>query len=298
MKILLTGSNGILGKYLLDSFVSNGWDVDPYKRILNQNVNSTINATINDNLDYDVIVHAAANTDVEACEKNPLQSFEDNTFLTERLAIAAQENNCKFVYISSTGIYGAQKLGAPYHEYDEVVPTTIHHESKWQGEKAVRTFVNDHLILRVGWLFGGKPEQRKNFVARRIEEALASSVVESNETQRGVPTSARQVSERICELIKRNEIGTYNIVNSGHCSRYEYVKEILRIADISTEVVPIKSSCFKRVAKVSNNETAVTFKMNLLGYQALDDWEQSLKKYINSELRDWLKCQKSKTSQF
>lgn len=298
MKILLTGANGILGSYLLDAFKSKAWKVGTFKRVSNHNLNFAINDIEAASKLYDVIVHAAANTDVEACERYPEQCFKDNTFFTERLAIAANKNKCKMIYISSTGIYGAGNPTAPYHEYDQVIPTTVHHESKWRGEEAVRTLVNNHLILRVGWLFGGQPTNAKNFVARRIEEALDANEIKSNNTQRGVPTSARQAAYRISELIGRDEIGTYNLVNAGSCSRYQYVREILRIAGISTKIIPIDGHKFSRLAKVSNNETAISTKLSWLGYDPLGYWSNSLEEYINTELRDWIQCQKSQKSQF
>ena len=58
---------------------------------------------------FDCIVHAGANTDVEACESDWEKCYRDNTLLTEILAIEASQAKCKFVYISSTGIYGNEK---------------------------------------------------------------------------------------------------------------------------------------------------------------------------------------------
>ena len=75
---------------------------------------------------------------------------------------------------SSTGIYGHNSEINFFSEFDAVKPPTHHHNSKWLGECAVNQFSKDPLILRAGWLFGGLPKNKKNFVANRIREALNS----------------------------------------------------------------------------------------------------------------------------
>ena len=122
--------------------------------------------------DYDLIIHAAANTNAEECEKNPDDCFRDNTLLTEKLAYASSKAGCTFVFISSTGVYGKHEESKPYTEHDIARPTTVHHKSKLLAESAVTKWCKSYLIIRTGWLFGGSPKNAKNFVARRIEEAL------------------------------------------------------------------------------------------------------------------------------
>ena len=158
------------------------------------------------------------------------------------------------------------------------------------GEQAVNTLTKNALIIRTGWLFGGKPEYQKNFVARRIEEALNSveGKVYSNQEQKGVPTFVGDVSSKIYELIQKDECGTFNIVNQGVASRFEYVKKIIELSGIKTEVLPVEASAFNRKAKVSDNESAVSLKLKQLNYALLPDWTESLEHYLNTQLREWL----------
>lgn len=293
MKVLLTGGSGILGSAISKSLKSNGVDVQLYSRTSfswSKNIEN-----VNFFLDFDCIIHAAANTNVEACESDPQSCYLDNTLLTERLANSAEQAGCKFVYISSTGIYGSSKEAEPYTEYDAVMPTTHHHASKWLGEKAVNSHCSNPLILRAGWIFGGAPENPKNFVARRIEEAINAKFkkIQSNSQQRGVPTFANDFAFKLCEMLKRDEIGTFNIVNQGFASRMEYVTRILEIAEIDVEILPTQSDAFERMAKVSANETAVGLKLSQLRYAPLPHWETSLKRYIDEDLKLWLKNAKN-----
>jgi dTDP-4-dehydrorhamnose reductase len=289
MKILVTGSSGLIGTTLCDYLKSRGEDID----VLNRDLFSWSDHgnNIERLSDYDCIVHTAASTNVEACEQDPPNCYRDNTLLTERLAYAASQAGCKFVYVSSTGIYGTEKEHEPYTEYDMVNPTTHHHRAKWLGEKAVNQFVKNALIVRAGWIFGGIPNNPKNFVARRIEEALNARTkpLRSNSQQRGVPTFVGDFVAKLYELLKNNEVGTFNLVNQGFASRFDYVSKIIELSNLDVEVLPISADSFNRKAKVSNNETAITLKLVQLGYTPLPPWTESLGMYIQSDLSQWIR---------
>tara|TARA_B110000971_G_scaffold212878_1_gene242944 strand:- start:744 stop:1424 length:681 start_codon:yes stop_codon:yes gene_type:complete len=209
--------------------------------------------------------------------------------ITERLAYAASKARCKFIYVSSTGIYGSEKLDDPYTEYDNVNPTTNCHRSKWLGEQAVNNFLIDALIIRTGWLFGGNPNSEKNFVARRIEEALnsPSKHIKSNLNQKGVPTYVNDFAIMLHNLIQNNEAGTFNLVNQGSASRFDYVSKIIEIAGLDVKIFPTVAKFFNRKAKVSDNEMAKSLKIMQLGYNDLPFWNESLKRYIEDELHVW-----------
>lgn len=241
-------------------------------------------------INFDVIIHAAANTDVEKCEKEPEICYRDNTLFTERLAIASNRANCKFIFISSTGIYGLGKNIIPYSEYDPVNPTTHHHRSKWLAEQSVKNYCKNFLILRTGWIFGGLPNNSKNFVTNRITESLYAKEkkIFSNNQQFGTPTFSYDFANILFNMIKNDEVGTFNIVNEGFASRFDYVSKIIDLAKIDVEVIPSSAVTFNRFANVSNNEMAVSIKLMELGYPKLPSWEKSLEQYISNHLKQWL----------
>jgi len=277
MKILLTGATGMLGSAISSSFGAKGWECEPL-------AHTAVDLSRFDNVkaivaDCDIFIHAAANTNVEECEINPIASYRDNTLLTEILATAAQQCGIRMVYISSTGVYGVHK-DTPYHEYDDVHPTTHHHKAKWLGEKTVLRDCRS-LVIRTGWLFGGEPGNKKNFVARRVEEALqCNTEMFSNQDQRGCPTFVGDVAERLFYMLQYEFSGLFNCVNSGSASRYEYVESIVKTFGLNTPISPVSCQMFSRKAQVSNNEMAINLKQNLLGMPPMRDWNEALSEYM------------------
>ena len=177
MKVLITGSNGLLGSTLFDYLTLKGETVERFDRHNFSWKSHKLN--IDQFVGFDYIIHAAANTNVEACELDPISCYKDNALLTDRLAYAASEAKCKFIYISSTGIYGTEKISEPYSEYDKVNPTTHHHRAKWLGEQAVNKYIKNALIIRTGWIFGGKPDNPKNFRCTSYRRSF-SFVIKTN----------------------------------------------------------------------------------------------------------------------
>jgi len=282
MRILLTGATGLLGSAIAHEAWALGWQCDAMSR--HDVLAGKTEVLAKKIADYDVLVHAAANTDVEACELSPEICYRDNFLLTEVICAATALAGARFVFVSSTGVYGTAK-NEPYREYDCATPTTHHHRSKILAENSVLLANRENLIVRTGWLFGGDVSNRKNFVARRIEEGEKASQnnvsLSANSEQYGVPSSVSDVAKRILLLVADRRCGIFNCVNEGSASRFEYVRAVLEIAGIDVEVVPVSASSFNRRAAVSPNEMAVNWKMQSLGYAPLRNWRDGLAEYID-----------------
>lgn len=277
-KILITGKSGMLGSEIVDSFshenvVGFGSEIDitDYSFVLSK---------LNEEKP-DIIIHTAAYTDVESCEINKDKAYLVNSIGTQNLVNYCIGKNILFIYVSSTGIYGTNKTGA-YTEFDNVAPTTIHHKSKYEAEKIVQNHLNKYLILRTGWLYGGNKEHKKNFVYKRYLEASKNNVIYSDNTQIGNPTYIEDFVEQIKVLIENNQYGIFNCVNEAvGISRYDYVKKIVELFEVKCSVEIASLDMFKRVAPVSNNESAINYKLNLLNLNVMGKWDESIAKYID-----------------
>lgn len=285
MRVGLTGASGLLGSAIMKvctdrkiicGSISRDWIDFQHPSMIEKHLS-----------DYDVIIHAAANTNVEGCEEDPEKCYKDNFLLSKILAVASARCGRKFVFISSTGVYGNSQEQA-YTEYDSVHPTTHHHRAKRLSEEiALRG--HDSLVIRTGWLFGGIPKNGKNFVARRIEEAsLSNGIVYSNNEQRGNPSYVIDVAKCLIELIEDGQHGIFNCVNEGTASRMEYVSKIIQFANLPVQVKSVSANSFQRLAKVSNNETASNMRLRQCGYPAMPTWQDGLERYIRDELMSFI----------
>ncbi|KQQ31085.1 hypothetical protein ASF61_17850 [Duganella sp. Leaf126] len=295
MKLRLTGAGGLLGSAVMAAAAQRGDRCDALARpVLGQFAGSgagqpaiTAAQLAPALAGYDVLVHAAANTNVEACETAPDDCYRDNFLLTELLAEAAALAGVRMVFVSSTGVYGTGS-DAPYREYQEAVPTTHHHRSKLLGEQRVLALDARNLVVRTGWLFGGSAANPKNFVARRIDEARAALAagghLASNAQQRGVPCWNHDVAARLLDLAQAGVSGVVNCVNSGNASRCEYVAAVVQLAGIAVDVQPSTAASFARKARVSHNEMADNWKMATLGWPDMPDWRASLAAYLHGDL--------------
>jgi|SaaInl8_200m_RNA_FD_contig_91_593871_length_4096_multi_3_in_0_out_0_5 dTDP-4-dehydrorhamnose reductase len=279
-KVFITGSNGMLGSNLLKllpfdtiGFSSNELDVTNSKQCIN----------ILKKEKPDILIHTAAYTDVESCEINQDKAYLVNSMGTQNLVNYCIDKDILFIYISSTGIYGTKKENESYNEFDNVNPTTIHHKSKYEGEKIVQNHLSKFLIIRTGWLFGGDKLHNKNFVYKRYLEAKDNSEINSDNSQIGNPTSIKDLVNQIKVLIDNCQYGIFNCVNEAeNISRYYYVKKIVELFECNCKVEVASETMFKRVAKVSKNESAENYKLKLIGLNIMSKWENSLKIYIQS----------------
>jgi dTDP-4-dehydrorhamnose reductase len=227
-----------------------------------------------------VIINCAADTNVESAERNPAPAFATNALLPSLLAQVARDQGALLIHFSSTGCYGGTAT-APHSDYAPLAPPTVHHRSKAAGEQAIRDAGCRHLILRLGWLYGGTIEHRKNFAWARILEARGKPELASDPYQTGSPTHIADVVAQTMALLESGLTGTYNCVATGDVTRYDYVARILACAALTPRLIPKR---FIRAAPVASNEAAVNDKLNQLGLNHMPDWDDALTRYVQSLL--------------
>lgn len=276
MRLLITGAGGMIGSAVVDALGPSHEVVTAGRERLDVGRPAEIAALVRD-AKPDAVVNCAADTDVEGAERDPDPVFRANAFLPGLLGAAARREGAVLVQLSSVGCYGDWK-SKPYTEEDPLRPTTAHHRAKASGEQAVRDSGAEHLILRTGWVYGGPPAGAKNFVWKRLLEARGSASMTSDVSQRGTPTFAPEAARQIVDLLGTELRGTFNLVAHGAATRFDYVAEIVRASGLPCTVAP--GPAFKRLAPVSPNETAVNFRLGLLGLDRMSDWRGPLRAYV------------------
>ena len=278
MTILVLGAGGLLGSAFVDRFQANGVVAAGRDRLIGSHLHA-LDRLIED-AEPDVVVNCAADTDVEGAERDASASSLANEQLPGRVAAACRSCGAVLVQVSSTGCYGDYK-GEPFDDDDVARPTTTHHRHKLAGEDRVRQSGCEALILRTGWLFGGKPNVRKNFVWNRLMEARFKSQLASDPFQRGNPTLTRNVASQCALLLERGIRGTFNCVSGPATSRLDYVREIIRCSNLPCEVRATDAP-FRRLAQVSPNEAATNRRLEEIGLAIMKTLTETLPAYISS----------------
>lgn len=272
--IVLTGASGLLGAEFRDSL-----SLDAEQCLTRDDLDIKSYERLRQTLSHrrpSMLINCAADTDVEGAEANPERAYSVNAILPGLLARSCYDLDIPFIHFSSTGCYGDSRM-TPHNDFDRVRPKTVHHRAKIAGEKEVRTVGGRHLILRLGWLYGGNAGHRKNFVWNRICEARGQSEIVSDPHQIGVPTWTGDVVKQTINLLEADIYGTFNCVATGATSRYDYVQTIISAAKLDTRLRPRR---FSRIAPVSSNESAVNLKLDMLGLNIMPAWDKALIRYV------------------
>jgi len=276
MKMLVTGSKGQLGKELLKIYSDQnitGVDIDEMDIT---NAEQTVNLIRE--LNPDIVIHAAAMTDVDGCEKNIEAAYKVNTLGTRNVALACQKANSEMVYVSTDFVFAGDK-DENYNEFDIPSPLSIYGKSKLEGEKLVKELLNRFYIVRTAWLYG----DGHNFVKTMLSLAENNDSLSIVSDQQGTPTYAKDLAIAISKIIDSGLYGTYHASNNGSCSWYDFAKKIFEIKDIDIEVNPTTAEEFGSPAERPAYSVMDNFALESQGIYKMRDWEEALKDYLVGE---------------
>lgn len=275
MKILITGSNGMLGHDLQDALK------EKHELILTTSKSLDItdkNHTIEFICDAkpDIVINSAAYTDVDGCEENESLAYAVNGEGVRNLALACSRLDCPLVHISTDYIFNGKK-DSPLVEDDEIGPISVYGKSKLKGEEAILEILDKYFIVRTAWLYG---TNGKNFPRTMLKLAENHSEITVVYDEVGTPTYTPDLAKAISELIETDFYGIYHITNSGSCSWCEFARYIFDVADVDVKVIPVTASEFARPAprpsySVLNNRNWIKN-----GFKPLRNYKEAIKEYI------------------
>lgn len=266
-KTLTTGAGGMIGRYI-------DFGIRTDHATLDITDLSMVRAVCREHMPK-IIIHLAAATDLVRCEQDPAYAHLVNAVGTYHMALVAREIDAKLVYVSTSGIFDGTKE-TPYTAEDVPNPPNHYGHSKYLGELAVRGLIDDHLIVRVAWVFGGGPSHDKKFVAKVLQQ-LDKSEISVVTDKRGSPTYGKDAVDAIKQLIKEGKRGTYHRSNAGVASRFDIASEIVAITGSSAKVIGIDSGSFPFAYATGPNESMVAES------PCMRPWQDALRDYIGSE---------------
>lgn len=251
MKVLVTGAGGQLGLDLLDAHAAAGDDVVGLSHVdLDVADEAAVFAAVRDH-EPDVVMHAAAWTNVDGCEQDPDKAHAVNALGSWWVARACREFGATMVMVSTDyvfdGVARTSRDGTPraWTEFDTVAPISEYGRSKAAGEALVRATLPDHHIVRTAWVCGGRGNNFVRTMLRVGREQGAARVVDD---QIGSPTFTRDLAPALREIAVSGRNGTWHRTNSGSCSWHDLAAATFELAGLDVDLGRMSSDELDRPA--------------------------------------------------
>ncbi len=288
MKILVTGAAGQVGWELQRNLMPLGTIVAADRAACDFARPDSVAALVRD-AGPDVIVNAAAYTDVDGAERDEATATAVNGEAVGVIAREAKRLGALLVHYSTDYVFDGAKPGA-YVETDPPRPLSAYGRSKLAGEQAVRAVGGDHLALRTGWVFAAR---RRNFVRAILDRARTGAPLRVVDDQRGTPNWARTLADATAHIVRQAAAerrsgtfasGLFHLTASGAASRHQFacaIVERARALDPQAfpslpEVVPVATEVRAGVASRPKNSQLDGSLLAARFGITLPDWRSAL----------------------
>ncbi len=274
MKILVTGSEGQLGRELAQTLPERGHEAVTLSRgeldILDI---GTLERAI-EVYSPELVVNAAAYTDVDGCETETELAYAVNALGPRNLAQSCERRGIELLHVSTNYVFDGEKDG-PYEPFDPPSPVSAYGRTKLAGEEYVKHLSSRWYVVRSAGVYG----RGHNFVRTMLRLAGERDVLKVKNDEFISPTYARDLAEGVSEVIQTGRYGIYHLTNGGSCSWYEFAREIFDLAGADVEVAPVSGSEYPLPAARPANGV-----LSDLGSPRLRHWREALADYLEREL--------------
>ena len=281
MRILITGSNGMLAKAVINKFKDENELILTDVAELDITNKDAVLEFVKENRP-DVIINCAAYTAVDNAESNLELAEKINALGPKNLAIASKEIGAVLVHISTDYVFrGDLNVDSIYKETDETGPVTAYGITKLHGEEEIKNNCSKYYIFRTAWLYG----EGKNFVRTMLNLGKEREFVNVVSDQHGSPTYTEDLASIIYQALnKKIDYGIYHATNQGFTTWYDFTKEIYSLANLNCKVNPVTSEEFITAAKRPKNSMLSKDKLISKGI-IIPTYEDALKRYLKNEVK-------------
>ena len=273
MRVLVTGAGGQVGSDLVTAL--SGHEVIAWARAdLDVGDDGACMRTILA-ARPEVVIHAAAYTDVDGCELHPDRAWRDNVLGSRNVARAAREAGAFLIAISSDYVFDGA-ASEPYDEDVPVAPLGAYGRSKADGEgEALEANPDATAIVRSSWIYG---RVGKNFVKTMLGLAAEREVVEVVDDQTGSPTWSADLARALVWLASARRAGTYHVTNAGSTTWFGFAREIFAAVGYDPERVrPTTTAALGRPAPRPAYSVLGARRWRLAGLPPLPPWRDALR---------------------
>lgn len=277
MRVGVTGANGMLGQDLVVVLRGRGHEVLAWAREDYDICDVTKVSAVVGETCPDLVVHAAAYTQVDKAENEPNVAHRVNGEGTRNMAMACRDRGIPMFYVSTDYIFDGTK-GEPYMPGDAPNPINVYGHSKLLGEEAVRKLLEDYCIVRTSWLYGVHGQNFVYAILRLAQEKAELHVVND---QIGCPTWTGTLARALARLIEVKARGTCHVTDGCEgISWYDFAVAIVGMAGLTTEITPVSTVEFPRPARrPAYSVLSVSGTRPVLGYD-FPAWTDSLRSML------------------
>ncbi len=197
---------------------------------------TSIERALDEKEPFDWVVNCAAQTNVDACERQPEEARLANTVAVRRIAERCVKIGARLIHISTDYVFDGRQR-EPYAEDAAPGPLGVYGQSKADGEFSALAAMPEAIIARVSWVFG--PE-KPSFIDMLLSRALGHDKVSAIDDKWSTPTYADDLADWLAHLIAADAPGgIYHLCSGGACTWREYGEEALRCA--AEQGLPVKT---------------------------------------------------------
>lgn len=260
----------MLGHALADVFVEDDLvlgDLPDYDITNYNELNSQI-----DQIKPEIIINAAAYTNVDGCETDKELCLSVNGLALGNLAAAAKKHQAVLIHYSTDYVFDGLKQ-AGYREDDAINPINAYGQSKAKGEELILKSGCNFYLIRTAWLYG---KFGKNFVDTIVDLSAKQSEIKVVNDQFGNPTYAPDLAKATRQLlIDKKPFGVYHQTNANSCTWSDFALKIKEIKGFEATITPVSSVEFPRPAKRPQCSILINTKLS-----ALRSWQEALVDYL------------------
>jgi dTDP-4-dehydrorhamnose reductase len=283
MKIVILGAGGRLGAALMREYREK-YDLAGFNHAQLDLVNLDDARGKLGGMNFDVLINAAAFTNVDACETERDRAFRINAEAPNILAQICNEKDAKLIHFSTDYVFDGEKR-APYTEDDQANPISAYGESKLAGERNVLAAGDSNLVVRVSWVFG---PDRPSFIDAMIKRAQEDEKIDAISDKFSTPTYTHDIARMLPQFFDRGVAGgLLHFANTGKCSWQEYAQWALdccRDAGISLKATRVGALTLKDMsswlARRPVYSVLSTAKYMVLTSSTPRAWREAVNEYI------------------
>jgi dTDP-4-dehydrorhamnose reductase len=288
-RVLITGAGGQLGRYLRPRFERAGATVAGIGSRSVSGVDRVVDiaraAAVEDAISRfrpGIVIHAAAYTDVDGCERDPARAEAVNTDGSKHVAEAARNAGAYLIAVGTDFVFPGDGE-APYAEDALPRPISVYGQSKLAGEQAVLATHASFAVARTAWLYGGAGKHFPRTVLNVVRDRGSMDVVVD---EIGCPTFAGDLADGIVGLAAKRGSGIFHLVNEGSTSRFAFAQAVAAAAELDSAAIGATTTAeflarFPLPAKRPADSTLINRRAAALGI-SLRPWRDAVQAYVPS----------------